>query len=166
MRFVLPPQRRAARKRHSALGRSLNLPIAYCWTCLSVIPLLMSCVGLSYAGWVPIYVKGEEGRTEYTVYVEQDSLHYNGDVVTFWVLMDFTTVQTVPRPSYLSVKSRREIDCTEEQIRLLAVTAFSGNMGNGDVRYTYSDAAKDRGISIEPGSVAQKLWQFVCEHTK
>ena len=135
-------------------------------TRLLLLTLVLVCSGSALAEWVSVTNKVEEGRTAYTVYVDQDAIHYNGDLVTFWVLMDFTTRQTVPSPPYLSVKSRREIDCTEEQIRLLGVTAFSGNMGSGEVLYTHADSVSDRGVSIEPGSVAQSLWKFVCANPK
>lgn len=98
MPSALRPYRRVAVKPQSTLGRSPNLPIAYCWSFLALITLMLSCVGPAYAGWVSVVTKVEEGRTEYTVYVDQDSIHHNGDLVTFWILMDFTTPQTVPTP--------------------------------------------------------------------
>lgn len=165
MPFLLYP-RRVPVKHEANSGLSLNPPVACHWSFLSLITLLLLSVESAHAEWVSVVTKVEEGRTAYTVYVDHDSIHHNGDLVTFWTLMDFTTIQTVPSPPYLSVKSRREIDCTEEQIRLLAVTAFAGNMGSGKVLYTYSDPVKDRGITIEPDSVAQSLWKFVCPNTR
>ncbi len=152
-------------KHEASSELSLTHPLICRLSFLSLITLLLS-VESAHAEWASVVTKVEEGRTAYTVYVDPDSIHYNGDLVTFWALMDFTTRQTVPSPPYMSVRSRREIDCTEEQIRLLAVTAYSGNMGSGEVVYTYSDSVKDRGITIEPGSVAQSLWKFVCANIK
>jgi surface-adhesin protein E len=114
-----------------------------------------------YAEWVSVDSKVEEGLTVYTVYVDRDTIRRNGDVVKLWVMMDFKTRQIESSPPYLSVKSHREIDCTEERIRLVAVTAFSGNMGSGAILYRYSNS-KDQGIPVEPGSVAQSLWNFAC----
>ena len=126
---------------------------------LIILVLLIS--GPAYAQWVPVGGKVEEGLTVYTVYVDPDTISRNGDVVKVWALMDFKTIQNEPGPPHLSVKSQREFDCTEERVWLLALTAFSGNMGNGNAVYRYSDA-KDQGTPVEPSSVAQSLWIVAC----
>jgi hypothetical protein len=127
--------------------------------------LLIALLALSsrpvYAEWVSIDGKFEEGPTPYTVYVDPDTIGRNGDVVKLWALMDFKIIQTEPSPSHLSVKSQREFNCTDEHVRLLALTAFSGHMGNGNAVYSYSDS-NDRGIAVELDSVAHRLWKFAC----
>ena len=130
-------------------------------TRLLLITLLALSARTVYAEWVPVDGKFEEGPTPYTVYVDLDSIRRNGDVVKLWALMDFKTIQTEPTPSHLSVKSQREFNCTDEHVRLLALTAFSGHMGKGNAVYSYSDS-KDQGIAIESDSVAQRLWKFAC----
>lgn len=125
---------------------------------LSLITLLLPSVGPVNAEWLSVDSKVEEGLT---VYVDPDTIRRNEDVVKLWVLTDFKTIQSVPSPPYLSAKSQREIDCAAKRIRLLAVTAFPGHMGSGERLYSYSDS-KDQGIPIEPGSVAQSLWEVVC----
>lgn len=124
----------------------------------ALLTLLLLSGKTAYGAWVSVDGKTEEGET---VYVDSATIHRNGDVVSLWVLIDFTTTQTVPMPSYLSVKSHREIDCGEAHIRLLASTAFSGNMGTGEALYSYANP-KDEGIPIEAGSVAQTLWKVFC----
>jgi surface-adhesin protein E len=126
-----------------------------------LIAVLLLNVGQAFAEWVLVDGKGEEGRTVYTVYVDPDTIRRNADVVEFWVLMDFETTQTEPKPPHMSVKSQREIDCTKKRVRLLAMTAFSGNMGSGKVVHSYSDF-NDQGIPIERGSVAETLQNVVC----
>jgi hypothetical protein len=128
---------------------------------LLLITLLVLSSGPVYAEWVSVGGNVEEGMTAYTVYVDLDTIRRNGDVVKLWALMDFKTIQTDPSPPHLSVKSQREFDCTEERVRLLTLTAFSGHMGNGNAVYSYSDS-KDQGIAVEPGSVAQSLWKVAC----
>lgn len=142
-------------------GPFLKVPLAYCSGFWLLISLLVLSVGPVYAEWVPVGGKLEEGLTGYTVYVEPDTIRRNGEVVKLRALMDFYTMQTEPSPPYLSVQSQREFDCIEERVRLLALTAFSGNMGTGKVVFNYTDS-NDQGISIEQGSVAQSLWKFVC----
>lgn len=123
-----------------------------------LIAVLLMSVGPAYAEW---QVVDKDDHHEYAVYIDPDTIRRNGEVVQMWALLDFETTQTKPSLPFLSVKARREIDCTEERIRLLAVMAFSGNMGSGEVVYRYSDS-NDQGISIEPGSVAESLWTLVC----
>jgi hypothetical protein len=130
-------------------------------TRLLLITLLILSSGPVYAEWVPVDGNVEEGLTPYTVYVDLDTIRRDGNVVKLWALMDFKTIQTDPGPSHLSVKSQREFNCTDEHVRLLALTAFSGNMGNGNAVYSYSDS-KDQGIAVEPDSVAHRLWKFAC----
>jgi surface-adhesin protein E len=101
--------------------------------------------GPVYAEWMAVE-KSDQGKM--SVCVDPDTIHRNGDVVEFWVLMDFETTQTEPRPPHMSVKSQREIDCTKKRVRLLAMTAFSGNMGSGRLVHSYSDF-NDQGIPIE-----------------
>lgn len=126
-----------------------------------LITLVLLSSGPAYAEWVSVGEKVEEGLTVYTVYLDPDTISRNGDVVKVWALMDFKTIQTEPLPPHLSVKSQREFDCTEERVRLLALTAFTGNMGSGNKVYSYSDS-KDQGTPVEPGSVAQGLWKVAC----
>ena len=143
-------------------GPFFQLPLAYCSGFGLLITLLLLSCGTASAAWVSIAGKVGKGLNEYTLYVEPDTIHRNGDAVELWALLDFKTVQTVPSPPYLSVKSRREIDCAEEHIRLLGLTVFAGHMGTGEVVYSYSDS-KDQGISVEPGSIGESLWKFVCD---
>jgi len=124
-----------------------------------LIAVLLMSVGPAYADWVFV---DKDNHPEYVVYVDPDTIRRNGEVVELRALLDFETTQTVPSPPYLSVKAQREINCAEERIRLLAMTAFSGNMGSGEVVYRYSDS-NDQGISVEPGSVAESLWNVVCD---
>ena len=121
-----------------------------------LIVLVLLSNGTAYAEWLPIGNKAEKGLTSYTVCVDPDSLSRNGNVVKVWALMDFNTIQIEPAPPDLPVQSQRELDCIEERIRLLALTVFSGNMGNGHAMYSYSDS-NDQGVQVEPGNVAQSL---------
>src|SRR5580765_5241110 len=121
---------------------------------LLTLTLLVLNSSPAYAEWVLVH-KGEAGMT---VYVNPDTSRRNGEVMELWVLANYKTIQTEPLPPYLSETSQREIDCTQERIRLLAVTTFSGNMGSGELLYRYS-YSKDNGIAVEPGSVAQALWK-------
>ena len=147
MLSTLRPYRRSPKSCTATDNASffLKLPLAYFLVLGLLITLLLLSCGTASAEWVPVGGKVEEGLTQYTLYVESDTIRRNGDAVELCSLLDFKTVQTVPSPPYLSVKSRREIDCAEEHIRLLGLTVFAGHMGTGEVVYSYSDS-KDQGI--------------------
>jgi len=163
MPFALRPSRRfpAQCAVTDNPGPFFQLPLAYCSGFGLLITLLLLSCRTACAEWVSVESKVEEGLTEYTLYVEPDTMRRNGDVVDLSALIDFTTTQTTPSPPHLSVRSRSQIDCAKERIRLLALTAFSGNMGSGEVVFSDS-ASNDQGISVEPGSVAESLWKVVC----
>jgi surface-adhesin protein E len=125
---------------------------------LLLLTLLVLSSGPVYAEWVEVGGKVEEGLT---VYLELDTISRSGDVVKMWELWDFKTTRTDPKPPHMSVKSQREIDCIKKRGRLLAMTAFSGNMGSGKVVYSVSDF-KDQEIQVEPGSVADSVVKVAC----
>src|SRR6476620_5408354 len=54
---------------------------------LSLLPLLG--VGQAQAEWVDIGGKVEQGLT---VYLDPDTVHRSGDVVTFWALLGYKTL--------------------------------------------------------------------------
>ena len=125
---------------------------------LLLLTLLVLSNEPAYAEWVEVGGKAEEGLT---VYLELDTISRSGDVVKMWELWDFKRTRTDPKPPHMSVMSQREIDCTKKRGRVLAMTAFSGNMGSGMVVYSYSDF-KDQEFQVEPGSVADSVLKVVC----
>ena len=95
-----------------------------------LITLLVLNRGPVYAEWVAI--GSSESLGSYTVYVGPDTIRRNGNLVKVRTLTDYTTIQTVGDRSFLSSKAQNEFDCAAERQRELAVTWFSGNMGNGN----------------------------------
>jgi hypothetical protein len=80
--------------------------------------------------------------------------------VKMWILHDFKATQTVLNKSYLSSRSQAEYSCTEDRHRALATTSFSGNMGSGKVRSSYS--IKGKWEPVSPGTITQALWKVAC----
>ncbi len=122
---------------------------------LLLLTLLALSTGPAYGEWVEVAGKVEEGLT---VYLELDTISRSEDVVNLWELWDFKRTRTDPKPPHMSVKYQRQIDCTKKRGRVLALTAFSGNMGSGKEVYSYSDF-KDQEFQIEPGSLADSVWK-------
>jgi hypothetical protein len=135
-----------------------RLPRTYLWGFWSLIMLLMLNSVPAYAEWVKIGTSESLGG--YTVYVDPNTIRRNGDLVKVWALTDYTTIQTVADLSFLSSKAQSEFDCAEERQRELAVTWFSGSMGNGNGVWTNFDETTWRPVA--PGSVGQGLWDFAC----
>lgn len=123
---------------------------------LSLIILLLVTSGPAYAEWV----RALNNQTDPTLYVDSDTIRRNGTVVKWWELLDYKTVQTVAGISFLSMKVLREYDCAGEQIRVLAMADFSGNMANGKVVFT--DFAQSNWVPVQPESRGQTLWNAAC----
>ena len=136
----------------------LKLPLAYVLGFGALITLLMLNPGPVYAEWVAI--GSSESLGGYTVYVDPDTIRRKGDLVKVWALTDYTTRQTVADRSFLSSKAQNEFDCAEERQRELAVTWFSGKMGNGNGVWNNSDETNWRPVA--PGSVGDGVWKFAC----
>ena len=125
---------------------------------LLLIALLVLSSGPAYAEWVS--VGGYESQGGYTAYVDPDTIRRKGDLVKLWRLINFKTTQTVAGDSFLSVKEQTEFDCTEGRMRGLALAAFSGNSGTGDV--VYSQSVEQKWEPVFPGSVGQDMWKVAC----
>jgi hypothetical protein len=126
----------------------------------SLITLLWLGVGPACGDWINVTAKVEKGLTVYTVYVDPDSIHRNGDVVRLWVLFDYRTIQSIVGGPWLSSKARREFDCTASRIRLLGYMTFTGNMGSGEP--VFSNSNESQWEPIAPDSIDRKLLEVVC----
>ena len=96
-----------------------------------------------------------------TVYVDPDTIHRKGNLVTMWQLTDFKTMQGGRSPSrFSSTKIQKQFDCAEERLRLLALTDFWGNMGTGESADAYVDGS--HWVPVKPDSFDQALWEAAC----
>ena len=120
------------------------------------ITLLVLSSAPAYAEWVEVGITDEA-----TVYADPETIRRKGDLVKMWYLHDFKTTQTVLKKSYLSSRSQDEYDCTEDRHRALATTSFSGNMGSGKVRSSYS--IKGKWEPVPPDAITQSLWKVACD---
>lgn len=130
----------------------LTLSLAF-WFLITLLVLLNS--GPASAEWVELFRNDDTGET---IYVDKDTIRHEGDVVKWWELEDFKTVQTVGGIMFLSAKLQWEFECAEERMRILALTEFSGNMGKGDV--VLSESPEQKWRPVEPDSFI--LWKAVC----
>lgn len=124
---------------------------------LLLITFLLLSSAPAYAEWVGIGTSNNGA----TVYVDPDTIRRKGDLVKMWILYDFKSTQTVLNKSYSSSRSQDEYDCTKDRHRALAITSFSGNMGSGTVRSSYS--IKGKWEPVPPGTITQTLWKVACD---
>jgi hypothetical protein len=126
-------------------------------TRLVLITLLVLGSGPANAEWMPVH---EIAQLATTVSVDPDTIHRKGDLVELWVLFDSKTTQSGRGGPARSTMSQAEFDCEAGLSRVLAVKAFSGNMGSGTVVFGNSD--EQQWEPVQPDSVGQTLWRFAC----
>ncbi len=126
-----------------------------------LITLLVLSSGPVYAEWVAVE-KDYLMPGLQTVYIDPNTIHREGNLVTMWQLIDFTAMQGNPRgpTRFLSTKTHKQFDCAEQRVRLLASTEFSHPMGTG--RRADELVNKDNWLSIELESINQALWEVAC----
>jgi hypothetical protein len=146
MPFAIRPHRRLLTVLASGLGFEALIALQV----LSSVPAYAEWVGIGYS----------ESLGGYSVYVDPTTIRHKGDLVKVWSLTDYMTMQTVADHSFLSSKAQNEFDCVEERQHELAVTWFSGNMGNGNGVWNNSDETNWRPVA--PGSVGEGVWKFAC----
>ena len=125
---------------------------------LLLIILLALSSGPVYAEWVGISFTKSEGG--YDVYANPDTIRRKGDLVKMWILYDYKTLQLATGLAHLSDSIQLEANCTEKLQRSFAYTWWSGNLGSGNVVFSYS--TEGNWIPIGPGTVGHTVWSFAC----
>jgi len=151
---------------HNA-GSSLKLPLAYLSGFWLLITLLVLSSVPAHAEWVAVE-KNYLLPGLQTVYVDPDTIRREGNLVTMWQLIDFKWMQGnqgigplgFGPHRFFSTKTRKQFDCAEKRLRLLAFTEFSRRMGTGMPANGYVD--NGNWIRVEPESINQALWEVAC----
>jgi hypothetical protein len=122
--------------------------------------ILMMVCSLSWADWE------YTGQTDaFTYYVDKSTIRRNGKIAKMWVLEDFSEAQTNSDDGtkYKSEKSRFAFNCLEETVVSIAITQYSGSMGDGDV--IWSNTRKESSWkwgSVVPGSSGEVMFKIAC----
>lgn len=124
----------------------------------SLITLLVLSSGPVYAEWVRIFFTKSAGG--YDVYADPDTIQRKGDRVKMWILYDYKTLQSAIGFAHWSDSIHLEANCTEKLQRRHAYTWWSGNMGDGNVVFSYS--GEGNWIPIQSGTVGHTVWSFAC----
>jgi len=117
---------------------------------------LLVLSGSAMAEWVRV-AKSTMGDT---YYADPASILKNGNMVKMLVLNDLKIAAIYSGDKYLSAKSQREYDCKGEQERILNLSLYSLNMGNGRAIWFGNDATE--WIRVAPGSISEIFWRYAC----
>ncbi|MDP1550359.1 MAG: hypothetical protein Q8L97_09400 [Nitrosomonas sp.] len=110
------------------------------------------------AEWTRVGESDKKGG--YTAYAGLASIRKAGDKAKMWTLFDYKVVQKASGVEFLSEKIRREYDCKEKQMRVLAYSLFGWNMESGDLIRSYSQPQK--WAAVKPGSIDEMEWKVAC----
>ncbi len=109
-----------------------------------------------YAEWLFV-VENPSGQT----YVKSDSIKQDGDIVSYWEIIDFKSIKNAGNYQYRSVIMKNEANCNTEQISKLYMAAYTDNMGQGTVVYDTEYKQKDFKL-ISPTSTGYVTFKLVC----
>ena len=77
-----------------------------------------------------------------------------------WVLFDYKIEQKATGVNFLSQKIRREYNCEEKLMRILAFSLFSRHMEKGELIRSYSQPQK--WLEIQPDSMDETELKTAC----
>lgn len=110
------------------------------------------------AEWTKMFESDNKGG--YTAYADLTSIRKAGSRVKMWTLFDYEIEQKASGVTFLSKTIRREYDCKEEHIRILASKLFSWNMEGGKRMRTYNQPQKWE--EILPEKKDETGWNIAC----
>jgi hypothetical protein len=128
----------------------------------TVTAILVLCSGLAYGGWVSL---GGDEKLGMTIYIDPATINRQGELARIGILYDFKTAQTKEGGiSFHSATMQREYDCAKERTRLLEITKYSDQMGNGQILSQSSlDEQEWEPVGpLESGTIAKDLWTLAC----
>ena len=113
----------------------------------------------SAAEWVMVYDNGE-----YIAYADPATVTREGDLAQMSDLIDLKSPQSSPYgKQHASSTAHSEFDCGNSQVRTIAFSLYSGQMGEGDVIETVAES--NRWLPVAPGTLLNVLWQLACSQT-
>lgn len=114
------------------------------------------------AGWVAMDDRYQSPGLQ-TVYIDPNTIHSEGNLVTLSALIDWKWMQGNRSPNrFFSTKITKQFDCAEKQVRSLAATDFYGHMGTGEIIGGGGHTSERHWVVIEPGTINKGLWEVAC----
>ena len=103
------------------------------------------------------------GNSHFTTYIDTDSRQIQGDRVTIWYMLDYSSVQKRDGSNQMfnSAVIQGDFNCNKQNKRQLDVILYSGNLAKGSVVHAVRNI-NERYISIIPGSMDAGLIKWAC----
>ena len=125
-----------------------------------LITLLLLTPAPVHAEWVAVD-KHYQSPGLQTVYVDSATIRRDGSLVTMVSLIDWTWMQGNRSPSrFFSTETKKQFDCAQKRLRLLAYSEFSKPMGTGRRNDGYVD--QDHWLPVRPETIDHALWEMAC----
>ncbi len=100
------------------------------------------------------------GDDEETAYADSAGIQRRDQRVKMWALFDLKSPRNFGDLRYASMKIQREYNCASKESRVVAMSAHSGNMGEGET--VYSNNTHYKWARVKPDSAEQALWDIAC----
>lgn len=106
-------------------------------------------------------VGGDDDKSS-DIYVDVNTVRKTGGKAKIWSLGDYKTLQGNKNEKYSSAKMYWEFDCQEENLRILALSAYSKKMGSGGVVFS-ENTPYDNWQPVAPESTGGVLLSIACK---
>ncbi len=94
-----------------------------------------------------------------TAYADPTTIRKLGDKVKMWVMWDHLTAKVVNSKPHMSTRVQKEFNCKEETTRQIYASAFTDNMGRGDL---INNEGGREWEPVAPRTHDEALWKFAC----
>ncbi len=121
--------------------------------------LLLIILGLFSTSVLAEWQRLGENKDE-TAYADTANTQQSGHT-RMWGLFDLKAPRPFGDLTYLSMKIRREYSCRNKKTRIIAMSAYTGNMGTGEL--IYSNNTAEKWANVQPGSVEEALLNIACK---
>ncbi len=125
----------------------------------------LACVKNSVNTTTPIPLSPEwtnfNDTSVYASYIDYQSIQREKDGLKVWMMIDYKAPQYEGSSKFYSMKMHFQIDCAVEKIKILDISAHSGNAGNGNVISNKNDINEEFD-SLSPDSPGKKIIDNFC----
>ena len=119
---------------------------------LNFFIILIFICSSAHAAWIKVWESDLSNH-----FIESDTVKYKSKLVNFWLL----TNNNVPDDSgYLSYKQKIEMDCSYDQLRIVAQIGYKQAMGSGTS--TRFNKAYEEWEQIVANSLGGELYRHLC----
>jgi hypothetical protein len=103
------------------------------------------------------------GNSHFTTYIDTDSRQIQGDRVTIWYMLDYSSIQKRDGSNQMFNSSviQGDFNCKKQYKRQLDVILYSENLARGSVVHAVRNI-NEKYISIIPGSIDAGLIKWAC----